>query len=515
VAQHVTIVGGGLAGMVAALRLLQRGYEVTIYEATNRLGGKAGANQTDREFDEHGWHLFPVWYLNIWELVEELGIRSSFVDRFRYAYMAEGQYPRLAYLDTPFAFRTILHNTFHGILPPEYSILYLYTLIDLLSQPVRRRAQLDQVTINGFARSRFYTTEFVVDQLEDTVSRASAIESYEISAMTVRNITRYWLKYNDPWFRILDTNLQSGLIAPIQRAIQVAGAKIHMSTRVTAVNVGGNRIKNIVVQGSNNSPTEVGVETLLLSVPVESLRSILPFDVIEQAPNLGGIFYLRSRAMASMTIYFKTKIWAIPTDHVNFIGSPYDLAMIDVTDLWGAERTVLCIVASDFTPLVSASPKVAEEKLLADLGRYLPFIRMENIERVNLQPHVQQPLFMNTAGAWPRRPKATTEIGNLFIAGDFCQTPIDATCMEGAVTSGLFAAEAIRSKDSLGEPIRILTPNVYPRILFVLLKLLLFPVAIAALIFHFLKKRSSSLELSLATQRVSKSKHSVESLREH
>lgn len=42
---HVTIVGGGLAGMVAALRLLERGCAVSLYESSHRLGGKAGANQ--------------------------------------------------------------------------------------------------------------------------------------------------------------------------------------------------------------------------------------------------------------------------------------------------------------------------------------------------------------------------------------------------------------------------------------------------------------------------------------
>ncbi len=190
--ESITIVGGGLSGMVAALRLLQRGFRVRLLEASSRLGGKAGADRFGDDWDEHGWHLFPLWYLNIWELVDELGIRSSFIDQSRYSYMREGKYPEVSYLDTPFSWRTAFHNIFRSTLSPADSFLYQYTMIDLLSQPVRRRAQLDQVTLNGFARSRFYMTETVVDQIEDTVSRASAIESYEMSAMTVRNVTGYW-----------------------------------------------------------------------------------------------------------------------------------------------------------------------------------------------------------------------------------------------------------------------------------------------------------------------------------
>jgi uncharacterized protein with NAD-binding domain and iron-sulfur cluster len=56
----VTIVGGGLAGMVAGLKLLQRGCEVTIFEASGRLGDKADATKYDQNFEEHGYHIFTV-----------------------------------------------------------------------------------------------------------------------------------------------------------------------------------------------------------------------------------------------------------------------------------------------------------------------------------------------------------------------------------------------------------------------------------------------------------------------
>ena len=61
----VTVVGGGLAGMAAALRLLERGCRVSLYESSDRLGGKAGANQNGPHFDEHGYKIFPLWYLNL------------------------------------------------------------------------------------------------------------------------------------------------------------------------------------------------------------------------------------------------------------------------------------------------------------------------------------------------------------------------------------------------------------------------------------------------------------------
>ena len=45
---HVIVVGGGVAGMTAAHRLLERGHDVTLLEANAYLGGKLGAHR-DRD----------------------------------------------------------------------------------------------------------------------------------------------------------------------------------------------------------------------------------------------------------------------------------------------------------------------------------------------------------------------------------------------------------------------------------------------------------------------------------
>ena len=60
--------------MLASKVLLGKGYQVDLYELTGRLGGKAGADSTEDGPDDHGYHIFPAWYLNIWKLVEDLGI---------------------------------------------------------------------------------------------------------------------------------------------------------------------------------------------------------------------------------------------------------------------------------------------------------------------------------------------------------------------------------------------------------------------------------------------------------
>src|SRR5262245_63793194 len=45
VTPRVAIIGGGLAGLAAATALAPRGFQVTLFESRNRLGGRAGSFQ--------------------------------------------------------------------------------------------------------------------------------------------------------------------------------------------------------------------------------------------------------------------------------------------------------------------------------------------------------------------------------------------------------------------------------------------------------------------------------------
>jgi uncharacterized protein with NAD-binding domain and iron-sulfur cluster len=52
------IVGRGLAGIVTALRLREHGCDVTLFESSDRHGGKAGADRHGDNLDEHAYDIF-------------------------------------------------------------------------------------------------------------------------------------------------------------------------------------------------------------------------------------------------------------------------------------------------------------------------------------------------------------------------------------------------------------------------------------------------------------------------
>lgn len=76
--ERVAIVGGGVAGLVAAYRLSQAGRPVTLYEASNRLGGRMFTRANfngDGQFCELGGELVDTGHVALRVLAEELGVR--------------------------------------------------------------------------------------------------------------------------------------------------------------------------------------------------------------------------------------------------------------------------------------------------------------------------------------------------------------------------------------------------------------------------------------------------------
>jgi hypothetical protein len=155
---------------------------------------------------------------------------------------------------------------------------------------------------------------------------------------------------------------------------------------------------------------------------------------------------------------------------VNLIGSTYGLTFIDTTRVWDIGRShqgsVLNVVATDYSELEGVDDEGAKEKLIAELLRFIPFDRAEIVSAV-IQPHVKEPLFMNDVGIWHFRPKAVptndagdVEIDNLFLAGDYCRSNIDLVSMEGAFTTGLYAAKAIVERVQPGTFVEDPAPNV-------------------------------------------------------
>lgn len=77
----VAIVGGGLAGLVAARVLHQAGVDFRLFEARDRLGGRILTTNAAGQPSGDGFDLGPSWYWpemqpSIAQLVSQLGLKA-------------------------------------------------------------------------------------------------------------------------------------------------------------------------------------------------------------------------------------------------------------------------------------------------------------------------------------------------------------------------------------------------------------------------------------------------------
>ena len=102
----IAVIGGGVAGLSVAHELVERGFEVAVYEQGSRFGGKARSTEvagsgTDGRPDlpgEHGFRFFPHFYWHLPDTMARIpfagnrhGVRGNLVAAPRGLYAREGE----------------------------------------------------------------------------------------------------------------------------------------------------------------------------------------------------------------------------------------------------------------------------------------------------------------------------------------------------------------------------------------------------------------------------------------
>jgi len=75
--RRAVVVGAGIAGLSAALRLRQAGAEVTVFESSDRVGGRTSSEAHDGYLYERGTQFFTTTYRNALGLIKEMGLEAE------------------------------------------------------------------------------------------------------------------------------------------------------------------------------------------------------------------------------------------------------------------------------------------------------------------------------------------------------------------------------------------------------------------------------------------------------
>jgi hypothetical protein len=537
---RVTIVGAGLAGMTAALRLLERGFHVTLIERERYLGGKLGAYEDPDlggkgDFHEHSFHMYLNWYHNFWQIADEIGIIDNFVPQHALTYLKRREYPRIgmaSQLTDVGAVQTAWKNLFSGVESPVNMYLYGYSLLDLLAAggPI---GNLDRASVSSFLESRCYFTEKVEVLHRHTLAKAFASPTYLNSARSYQQFIGYGFRRPSPmaWLlkgntdrylfrqfedRLNDVARVNGVSFQVERSFRIDEILLDDEGQIKLIGTKGSREVDLdpKPQETRACVKEIAAsESLILAVPFEALSRLISGRLLLAAIELGNVRKLRGQPMASIDIYFNRKLENVPQGITLLADSPFDLTFVDNSQLWKdggpSDRTFLNLIISDFSIFTSHTEEeekaVILESALAELRNYIEFdyappipsgmflpstrvarkveeARKDDVdrERCHIQYNVHEQLFVNEVGSWDFRPETSCRIPNLFIAGDYCKTFIDVVTIEGAVVSGLMAADAVQQRAGVDRPVEILRPETIPQPFLAALKWMGAPYAIAA-----------------------------------
>ncbi|MCH9671754.1 MAG: FAD-dependent oxidoreductase [Gammaproteobacteria bacterium] len=509
---RVTIVGAGVAGLTAALKLVERGFRVDIYEkATDTVdddhgtvGGNYGghfkrtyahgspgdanddvaqevSDDGDRAiFHEHSYHMLPAWYENFFQLAADINAGSGdsnpieFEDRPTFVYIdTSGKRSTISNLGDA---RTHLSNLLRGPVSPVDMSLGMYTLLALLAPDPFASQSRERISVNGFVYSRWWSNNSVTDLQQKVLAKAFASPVYRSSAETYRSFIAYGAAKPTPMTRVLRGDSFHSFIKPLCEAIERSPlATIHRGESICKLELADGPSHRVVgIVGDEHTDIEGDV---IMALSPSAWAELIDDDIATADPKLARIRQLEYLPMASLDLYLDRKVAGMPSEFVILENSAYGLTFIDNSQAWGGVgNTFLNVVASSLNDPDSDHPfdqvlppqelqHIERElivKILAELNAHLTPSYGITIEkdwidwkRTWLNRNHKRALFLNQVGTWRLRPDTTCAISNLYLAGAFCRNATDVETLEGAVTSGLLAAEAIRQKHGCPEPVQI------------------------------------------------------------
>lgn len=520
-APHVRVVGAGISGMTAALRLLQRGYSVTIYEDKDRVGGNlAGFDEGGVQYDVYP-HLFGEWYHNFWKLVEgDLKLTrgdsggTSFEPRYTFKVLDRGRFPN--YIDL-LNVKSPGKNLFSGLASPADMFLWAYSAIDGLSYSDVDDDALDRISVDGFLRTRPYTTAEVSTLHDSIVMTIWSLHSDQTSAAAYRRFVEHNVPLPNPLAWLLTGNLGTKLMQPLQRKIEALGGVFKMQTRVSEVVVAGSngqgataRVEAVKTRATTydkksgrqavgkTMTTVLGPsDSIILAVSPAALGNLVTHGaegkrIVDRLQTLSEVRRLTAEPIPVLNLYFNRKLPNIPKENILLRDSLYDLTVLDLEQLWhddpmmsknGKRRTVLCVAASDYYALPSDNEDQQKQHILHELRKYIPFDD-DDVDKdcTYFDTNTDDKLFLNVVGGrqWQPESHYPKAIANLFFAGDCTINPVRMATVESAVVSGLQAARGIWQAAPLGPPIELQVTDALPLPLVVALKSWLAPWAFAA-----------------------------------
>ncbi len=473
----IAIVGAGLAGLTAAVDLVDDGHEVDLFEAKPFMGGKVGSwEDTDGNHIEMGLHVFFFNYANLFALMRKVGAIDNLLPK-EHTHLFVNKGGDIKSLD----FRFIAGAPFNGLkafftTPQLNWIDKLRNAIALGTSPIVRGLidyegamktirSLDSISFQKWFLNHGGSLNSIERMWNPIAYALGFIDCEAISARCMLTIFMMFAsKTEASKLNLLKGSPHKWLTKPILDYIEKKGGRLHLENVVKEIHY--NDLDNPSVTGLTLKTPEgektIQADKYLAACDVSGIKRIIPRSW-RRFKEFDQLFKLDAVPVA--TVQLRYDGWVT---EMNNQQSQLDLRNASGLDnlLYTADADFSC-----FADLAFSSPVDYKKDGLGSLLQCVltpgdpwitkpsdEIVRHTDLQVRNLFPSsrglrlvwsnvvkVSHSLYREAPGMEPYRPNQKTSFNNFFLAGSYTkQDYIDS--MEGATMSGHLAASAMLSK---------------------------------------------------------------------
>ncbi|HET6982602.1 MAG TPA: FAD-dependent oxidoreductase [Myxococcaceae bacterium] len=484
-APSVAVLGGGVGGMSAAHELVERGFRVTVYEAKSVQGGKArsifvpGTGSEGRRGlpGEHGFRFFPSFYKHLPDTMKRIpfgtnpqGVFDNLVatDRTRVFQTSGAWFDLVSHFPRSLEdFRKFQPSSWYsrmGIPDADTKEFLRRTMLFLTSCPERRLAESENVTYWDYYDFEHRHPNFQRFFGEIAVQSLVAMRPRLASARTTVTIGLQLLldhlKPGTQVARVLNGPTHDAWLDPWLLYLRQRGVDYRFGTPVAALDCEKGRI----IGARLRSGEIVRADYYVSALPAERMAPLVDEGLAAADPQLAHLSSLSGGWMTGLQFFLRRDLRLAP-GHLIFADSPWALTGISQPQFWapGVTRTfgdgsaagVLSVCISDWTqpgvfvrkPARECTREEIVREVWAQLQKHIASSGQDRLDDQDLVDWYlsdsvehrpdgtvvnHEPLLVNTAGSWWRRPEACTRIENLFLASDYVRTHTDIATMESA-----------------------------------------------------------------------------------
>jgi zeta-carotene desaturase len=455
--KKIVIVGGGLAGIAAAVALGERGGKVTLLESRHALGGRASSFEDPEKAGEqldNCQHVLLGCCTNLLDLYERLGV-SEKVTFHRSVHFLDGAGKRhelwaVAGLPAP------LHLGLSTLMFSALTVGERHAVV---------RAQLAMMRLGKSGRNKLEGVAFG-EWLKKHRQPDGVIKKFYdpvlISALNEETRTAS-AKYAIQVFQDAMLAHRRGYVVGLPNCHlgelyeNVPGVEVRLNARVEEIVFEKQeasskkqeewKVSGVKVRGGEFLPADV----VVLATNHHAVQRWIPEAVKAADGRFGQLEKLESVPILGVHLWFDRPVMKEPA-----------VALIEGPLQWlfrkDAEGKVLHGVISAAREWPSVPKEVALAQFEKQVRGLFPGAREAKLERGVIVIE-KRATFSPRPGMDAFRPSQAPGgggVANLFLAGDYTKTDWPAT-MEGAVRSGYLAAEAVLG--SLGEKQTIVLPD--------------------------------------------------------